>query len=45
MRDLSGTALNPTELPKPTMISVNNVILEVFEAGKQNAMKTLNGRQ
>lgn len=28
---------NPTEFPKPTLIPVNGVELEVFEAGRQNA--------
>jgi len=28
---------NPTDFPKPTLISVNGVELEVFEAGQQNA--------
>jgi len=28
--------LNPTDFPKPTLISVNGVELEVFEAGQQN---------
>lgn len=28
---------NLTDFPKPTLISVNDVTLEVFEAGKQNA--------
>jgi len=28
---------NPTDFPKPTLISVNGVELEVFEAGRQNA--------
>jgi len=28
---------NPTGFPKPTLISVNGVELEVFEAGRQNA--------
>ncbi|MEP3279294.1 MAG: alpha/beta hydrolase [Stappiaceae bacterium] len=29
--------INPTDFPKPTLISVNGVELEVFEAGQQNA--------
>ena len=29
--------LNPTEFPEPTLISVNGVELEVFEAGQENA--------
>ncbi|MBP1163278.1 pimeloyl-ACP methyl ester carboxylesterase [Chryseobacterium sp. PvR013] len=41
MRDLHSTASNQTEFPKPTMISVNNVVLEVFEAGKQNSDKSI----
>ena len=32
---------NPTEFPKPTLISVNGVELEVFEAGRQNAGKPI----
>lgn len=28
---------NPTEFPKPTLIAVNGVELEVFEAGQENA--------
>ncbi|CAM2070808.1 Alpha/beta hydrolase [Sulfidibacter corallicola] len=28
---------NPTDFPKPTLISVNGVELEIFEAGRQNA--------
>jgi len=30
---------NPTDFPKPTVIAVNGVELEVFEAGRQNAGK------
>ncbi|MCP1253570.1 MULTISPECIES: alpha/beta fold hydrolase [Elizabethkingia] len=37
MRDTSSTVSSQIEFPKPTMISVNNVVLEVFEAGKQNS--------
>ncbi|MEZ4680081.1 MAG: hypothetical protein R2932_38265 [Caldilineaceae bacterium] len=29
--------LNPTDFPNPTLISVNGVELEVFEAGRQHA--------
>lgn len=29
--------LNPTDFPEPTIISVNGVELEVFEAGRENA--------
>lgn len=32
---------NPTEFPKPTLISVNDIELEVFEAGQQNAGKPI----
>lgn len=32
---------NPTDFPKPTLISVNGVELEVFEAGRQNAGKPI----
>jgi len=32
---------NPTDLPKPTLISVNGVELEVFEAGQQNRGKPI----
>lgn len=32
---------NPTDFPKPTLISVNGVKLEVFEAGRQNAGKPI----
>ncbi|MDH3682346.1 MAG: alpha/beta hydrolase [Acidimicrobiia bacterium] len=28
---------NPTDFPKPTLVSVNGVKLEVFEAGRENA--------
>lgn len=37
MRNVTNTRFNPIEFPKPTMISVNGVELEVFEAGQQNA--------
>ncbi|WP_449062306.1 alpha/beta fold hydrolase [Planomonospora algeriensis] len=33
--------LNPTDFPEPTLISVNGVELEVFEAGRQNAGKPI----
>ena len=33
--------LYPTDFPKPTLISVNGVELEVFEAGRQNAGKPI----
>ena len=32
---------NPTDFPKPTLISVNGVELEVFEAGRQNGGKPI----
>ena len=32
---------NPTDFPKSTLISVNGVELEVFEAGQQNAGKPI----
>ena len=32
---------NSTDFPKPTLISVNGVELEVFEAGQQNAGKPI----
>lgn len=36
-----NTEFNPKEFPKPSLISVNGVVLEVFEAGKQNAGKPI----
>lgn len=39
MSDVTKTRFNPIEFPKPTMISVNGVVLEVFEAGQHNAEK------
>ncbi len=33
--------INPTDFPKPTLISVNGVELEVFEAGQQNVGKPI----
>ena len=41
MSNVIHTRFNPTEFPKPTMISVNGVELEVFEAGQQNAKKPI----
>ena len=32
---------NPTDFPEPTLVSVNGVVLEVFEAGQQNAGKPI----
>ncbi len=37
MTNVSNTMFNPTDFPKPTLISVNGVELEVFEAGRENA--------
>lgn len=36
MTNVNNTSFNPSDFPKPTMISVNGVELEVFEAGQQN---------
>ena len=41
MSNVIKTAINPIEFPKPTMISVNGIELEVFEAGQQNAGKPI----
>lgn len=42
MSDISsGTASDQIEFPKPIFISVNNVVLEVFEAGRQNSGKPI----
>jgi len=41
MANLTNTGFNPNEFPKPSMISVNDVVLEVFEAGQQNAGKPI----
>ena len=41
MSNVTNTRFNPIEFPKPTMISVNGVVLEVFEAGKQNSEKPI----
>lgn len=35
------TMFDPTDFPKPTLISVNGVELEVFEAGRENAGKPI----
>jgi pimeloyl-ACP methyl ester carboxylesterase len=37
----SGTASDQIEFPEPTLISVNNVVLEVFETGRQNSGKPI----
>ncbi|MBX2871534.1 MAG: alpha/beta hydrolase [Saprospiraceae bacterium] len=41
MTNVINTRLHPIEFPKPTMISVNGVELEIFEAGQRNAGKPL----
>lgn len=37
MTNVINAKINLTEFPKPTMVPVNGVELEVFEAGRQNA--------
>ncbi len=37
MSKVDNQKINPIEFPKPTMISVNGIVLEVFEAGQQNS--------
>ena len=41
MTNVSNTKINPSDFPKPSMISVNGIELEVFEAGQQNAGKPI----
>ena len=41
MTNVSNTKFNPSDFPKPSMISVNGIELEVFEAGQQNAGKPI----
>lgn len=41
MRNVTNTGFNLIEFPQPTMISVNGIVLEVFEAGKQNSGKPI----
>ena len=41
MINVMNTRFNPAEFPKPTMIPVNGIELEVFEAGNQNAGKPI----
>lgn len=36
MTNVTNSVFNPTDFPKSTLISVNGVELEVFEAGQQN---------
>lgn len=39
MTNVFKTRVNPTDFPTPTMISVNGIELEVFEAGARNSGK------
>jgi len=41
MSNVSNRRFIPSEFPNPTMISVNGVKLEVFEAGQQNTGKPI----
>ncbi len=41
MTNVIKTEFNPIVFPKATMISVNGVVLEVFEAGQQNSGKPI----
>ncbi|WP_338793962.1 alpha/beta hydrolase [Bernardetia sp. MNP-M8] len=41
MTNVMSTNINLFEFPEPTMISVNGIELEVFEAGKQNKGKPI----
>ena len=41
MTNVIKTEFNPIAFPKATMISVNSVMLEVFEAGQQNSGKPI----
>lgn len=41
MTNVVNTGFNPTEFPTPTMISVNGIELEVFEAGQGNSGKPI----
>lgn len=41
MTNVINTSFNPTEFPKPSMIPVNGVALEVFEAGDPNGGKPI----
>jgi len=41
MTKVINTMYNPTEFPNPTIIPINGVKLEVFEAGQQNAGKPI----
>lgn len=41
MTNVTGTSFNPIEFPSPTLISINGIVLEVFEAGQQNSDKPI----
>lgn len=41
MTNVINTGFNSIEFPKPTLISVNGIVLEVFEAGEQNSEKPI----
>lgn len=41
MTNVISAMFNPTDFPKPTLVSINGEILEVFEAGRQNAGKPI----
>ncbi|MDD7885478.1 alpha/beta fold hydrolase [Flavivirga sp. 57AJ16] len=41
MANAINTKFNPIEFPKPTMIQVNGIELEVFEAGQENVDKPI----
>ncbi len=41
MKDEINKSFNPIDFPEPSMISVNNVELEVFESGRLNAGKPI----
>ncbi|MCR6642495.1 MAG: alpha/beta hydrolase [Sporocytophaga sp.] len=41
MSKVDNKKFNPIEFPKPAMVSVNSVVLEVFEAGQQNSGKPI----
>ncbi|RUT72071.1 alpha/beta hydrolase [Flavobacterium cupreum] len=41
MTNVMNGGFNPNEFPKPSLISVNGIELEVFEAGKQNTGKPI----
>ncbi|EAY28067.1 alpha/beta fold hydrolase [Microscilla marina] len=41
MTNVINSAFHPINFPKPTLISVNGIALEVFEAGRQNAGKPI----